>query len=823
MLTFGAVCLMTVIVSVITSIIWFKEKNIIESAVMGIILFFCTYITGSIALFVIDRFSLFRAICAAFIINIVLLLITVKFRKTKPFTLNSIFRCNMSLKDVLIPVIVALLALPLVSEKNELFGMGQDQGVYQIQAICFMNNNNDRQKDFSEFHKLETQEERESFEYFVKNALRGYDIPNENYPDTVYDRNVSKVSGIIHGIPTFSAMLAMWGTLFGMSNMFGIESLFYVLMIFLIFFVCRNLKLKKGASLCACAVAAAAPVIIWTAKSSLTEMFLTLLPLIFIYFISDEENPNTKWLSVTAIIIFGFYHVSIYTMIPMFFIIYGGLYFFTREKQFAILMPATSLIYLISFFVMKQVQPLYTMNNYSPVFALGIDQHSVTAAVIVFCIALIIASAIYIMLVSKSNKNFDKTSFNQKAAECRWFRILMTMLIILPVVCITVKALFKYDLWDEANHITLLGFIGNAGIIMIPLAMFAAVVFVKHCIEKNSRLVLFLMFFYCILIYSLFLRYELQYYYYYSRYLGPFIPVAVLFAVMILDRFENKLIYPTAIAGLLFVAPYDRYLMNHKDDTRMEWSVLEDIADITSEGDCLLIDRSYMDHLWLPLKNITNADIYPYEDDLENHFRTMSYRYDRILFVTEKQIDSEDFSPLYMNRINHIEDDLTKVGKIIPMSEKFLETIDEIYVYSYDRYQFKYSAAKDYYKFDGVSALEGDFCWTDEENAVIECGLYPDDYNVTLSFGGVVPLQLIGKDSLDVTLIVNGEIVGTETINNENNGKSLSFSINEELIDDGINYIELETEIWNASDVNPADSRTLGIPIKSLSFSAGAN
>lgn len=821
--SFAIVCLSAAIISVAASIIWFKEKNIIESTVMGIVIFFCTYVVGSMGLFVIDSFSLFRAAGVTLILDAVILAAAVFLRRSGPFSIKKLFRCDMSLKDMLIPIIVCLLALPFVSVKNELFGMGQDQGVYQIQAIAFMNDDNARQKDFSEFHKLDTQEERDSFEYFVKNALRGYDIPNEQFPDTVYDRNVSEVSGIFHGIPTFAAMLAMWGTIFGMENMIDIETVFYLLMIFMVYFICRNLKLKNSSAVCACIAAASAPVVIWTAKASLTEMFLTLIPLIFAYFMTDDENPRTKWLSLAAVVVFGCYHVSIYTMIPMFFIIYGGMYFFTREKQYAVLMPAVSAVYLLSFLAMRQVQPVYTLNNYSPVFALGIDQSTVSGFVFALCAALIVVSAVFVFIVSRTNKKFDKSSFNRKAAECRWFRAVMILLIVAPCAYIVVKAFFKYETPGMANRLTIVGFIGNAGIILLPLAFIAAVVFVKHSIEKNSRLVMFLMFFYCILVYSSFLRYDIQYYYYYSRYIGPFIPVAVLFAVMALDRFGGKLMYPAVLAGLAFVAPYDSYLMSHKDDTRMEWSVLEDIADIASEGDCVLIDRKYMDHLWLPLRSITEANVYPQEDEFEEQFASMSRKYGRVLFVTDQEMDSEDFSPVYVNIINHSEDDTMNVGRLVPMSKKFWETTDNIYVYTYDKYQFSYTAAKDYRKFSGVSALEGEFCWTSEEAAVLDCGLYPDDYRMTVSFGCGIPFEQLGIEEFDVTVFINGEKAGTETVNSGNNGADIAFDIAGELILDGSNEVTLETGLWSAAEINPEDERMLGIPLKSVVFSLSEN
>lgn len=100
----------------------------------------------------------------------------------------------------------------LVAVKHGFFGMGQDEGVYQTVAINLMNGITDRQQDFAEYH-LVSPEQQGTFAENVYHRLIGYDIGNTSYPETVYDNNVSPVSGIYHGIPTYASILAMWGTI----------------------------------------------------------------------------------------------------------------------------------------------------------------------------------------------------------------------------------------------------------------------------------------------------------------------------------------------------------------------------------------------------------------------------------------------------------------------------------------------------------------------------------------------------------------------------------------------------------------------------------
>ena len=237
--SFLILAVLTLLLCFGTCSIAFKGANFVYTAVMSVVMFFCSHIVSTMGLFLIDSYSLFRGMAGTFLISFICLAVMmfINIRKS-----GKLFEYSFDMRSVIIPVIVALMALPLTATKNELFGMGQDEGVYQCVAINFMNGIDSRQQDFEEYHMLESDSEREAFKNSVRGKLAGYDIPSEIYPDTVYDRNVSEVSGIYHGIPTYPALLAMWGQLFGMENMMDIETVFYILTIFLVSFVCTNLR-----------------------------------------------------------------------------------------------------------------------------------------------------------------------------------------------------------------------------------------------------------------------------------------------------------------------------------------------------------------------------------------------------------------------------------------------------------------------------------------------------------------------------------------------------------------------------------------------------
>ena len=152
------------------------------------------------------------------------------------------------------------------------------------------------------------------------------------------------------------------------------------------------------------------------------------------------------------------------------------------------------------------------------------------------------------------------------------------------------------------------------------------------------------------------------------------------------------------------------------------------------------------------------------------------------------------------------------------MPRHFYETTEEIRLFSYDKYRFVYTAAGDYGKMSGVSALESYFCWTDSDEAQVECGLYPGDYDITMELGCGLPLEQIGTDSVEVKLFLNGRELGSDSITAANNGQPLHFTVKEEQIRDGENILEISSPLWSASLSNPNDGRQLGIPLRSVRF-----
>ncbi len=551
---------------------------------LGIIWFFSSHILTSFALFLIDKYTIERTAILTLLLDLFILTLVIFHRKTKPFSLKGLFKCDLSLKPVLIPTLICIFAIPFTLLKHEFFGMGQDQGVYQTQAVMFINGDTHKQKDFKEYHTITDTEEQNGFIYEVR-RLGGYDIQSRNYPKTSYNYEISPVSGIIHGIPTHSAILALWGSLFGIEHMADVETIFYLCLIFLVWCICRNLKLKPISCAIASITTALAPVVIWVSKSSLTEIYLSLLPALFIYILTDRYNKNERWLSILPIILFGCFHVSIYTMLPIFLMVYAILYFTSRKRQFAILLPLTVLVYLASYFGMRHIQPMYTIKNYRSVFCKYINVMNITNTVVIVCTILLLLIFIYIYLINRLHKKQVTVNFNELLSSSKLARISVVVLLLLLLLYIAYKSINSFSAWNQFNHLTILGFITNTGIVIMPIAFIISLFKMKYILKSNSRIVITLMFFYCILVYSAFLRFGIQYYYYYSRYLAPFIPIAVIFGVMVLNKFARRTMIVASV--ILIIMGFQAVTMGLLGDTiAANRKILEDVQYRVRKMEC---------------------------------------------------------------------------------------------------------------------------------------------------------------------------------------------------------------------------------------------
>ena len=289
------------------------------------------YIISSAIFVAMDKFTINNACMLAMSISVCM------------FGLGLVFKCypkvDISLKSIadwLIPIAIFAAFAILFGERFGYFGMGQDEGVYQVKALAYLNGHFENVYTYPGVEHLSGNVFTDAVGTLDKNVLGYYRLSDDS------------TNAVIHGVNTYPALLAWWGSMFGAANMGGINLGLMFASIVLVYQICRKLSAGVILSTGIAVTFSISPVLVWVNKSTLTESVLIMLMLYFAYMVicgikRDEDTYNglvfdddegrqniVKLLSTLPIGAFCFFHISIYTILPMFFMIFIVLYIYVK-------------------------------------------------------------------------------------------------------------------------------------------------------------------------------------------------------------------------------------------------------------------------------------------------------------------------------------------------------------------------------------------------------------------------------------------------------------------------------------------------------------
>lgn len=809
----GLVTLLGFIAMLIGIMLYYKKVNIVKALMISVFLYFSEFVVVSGFFFWIDLFKFKFVLPVILIINSIIIVLLRKNYKD--------IHIDYNIKQYIVPLLIICCIIPVTASKFELHGMGQDEGVYQIKAIALMTGNSKRQLDFAEYEKLNDENLKEEYRYIVKNRLAGFDNYDWEKPTLSKDNELSDVSGIFHGIPTFPALLALWGKIFGMKNMQGIQSIFLFLSILFVWFIGENLKLKVQSKLLSTLIFAISPVVLWVSKSSLSEMFLALIVCSWIYYLTEEKDKNSVYFSALSIVIFSFYHVTIYTMMPIIIGVYIIRYLFTTDKKEILSGQFAIIGFMMGYTMMMFTSPTYTSNNtrkpiekFLPMIT---DSMLLPIIYIVSIFTIIVLFLLYILY----NKKLIYIS--KKKLEKYLPKINVTLIIL--IVIKIVKSAISYGKENNSmlialKNINIMGYVWASGILLIPIILYFITFKINNILWEKQKCVLYVMFLYCILIYSAVLRTDLKYYYYYSRYLIPYIPIITLLCSIFINNINKKIIYILCVVIACIYMPFNYVLSNQLDDTRMRWEILNEITEDITDKDIVLIEdgsdefRSIIQTLALPIKYITGADVYFVFQGKEKLINDLLSQGNKIYYVTDKEkVDENIFGIKYKNCV-HVSDDYQAFHtSLIPYPLEFSKTDYNIHVYK-STLELKYNIQDDSKDIisEGFGTVENDFMWSYNRETNIVCKVHKDDYTLKLKLG---PGSLI---DINLGLKVNGVHIGTKSIKSGSNNIEVKYDIPKEILNEGENNITLESNLWSPKDFGSEDSRNLGFSLRELEF-----
>ena len=650
--------LVTLICAFLFVTILLQKAELFKVITFGSAMFFSFYIIASGLLIWIDKFDILKTLMISFALEFfcVLCIILVEKKRIKSIVAS--------------PVISAIsiglvLAFGFLSEMNKegLYPAGQDQGLYQFKAILYISGDYRNINSFDEYEFLNGDEEK--FKYFkLLKDMVGVELiksPTSPIPDyygppeiTINDVNVNDegmTDYILHGIATFPALLALWGKMFGITNMTGILTVIYVISILGVWFICDNLGLKKTSSTVAAIIYGLCPIVLWCSTVTLTEVGLGLILILFLGIVTEKRKKKIYFWSIIPVSAFCFYHILIITMLPFFIIFYFLMYLFTSGKKILVAMCIVAFSYICGINMMNTYNEQYLQKNTWTLVAktgglMNFDNYmyiySLWPIIVVFFLLVIALILKRTGLKSKFLKSL-KIKTNKGTIWARIF--VVCMIVIFTVLAIlTYKRVIVEDV--APSHFAFFGIEAVTGYFILPLAILYIIFFVKDYFKDIRKLSLVSSFFYFILVYAILMRPDIDYYYYYFRYYEPYMVITIVLGMMLLDKIGGCFTIVIGVASVWLMISQNQLLFRLPDRTYADFTSLESIASCVGKRDVVLMkDDEYTvtDLFMIPIKAVTGATIFLYdEDNIDNQLDELGGMYDNIFCLTYDYSHGDD-------------------------------------------------------------------------------------------------------------------------------------------------------------------------------------
>ena len=724
--------------------------------------FLLGYIISTVPLFVFDCFSVMSSLVVELIATCFVLWL-IKKRKIK------YSHIDWSLDKQRIIILLLVIAGLLSWHNFGYFGMGQDQGVYQVKAINLIYGETDRVFHFDEYEGLNTREKMNFTESAI-NQLRGLD----NIDKTIEESSVlpkltgteiadhEAPDGIFHGIPTFPAALALFGTVFGIERMAYFQTVVFMLTIGILWLTGENLELKTSTKTLICLIYLLSPEVLWVSKSTLIEGCLGLIITLFLFFLT-ERVIERRWWSSFIVLAISVFHVSIYVMIPMFFTLYTILYLWEGDRQYIKALVVSAVSFMIGFSFMVIVAPRYSIRNTQQIWVGPINLFNIYP--ILMCLGL--AGLVLAFLLRKIPVNGAFQRWVHSSGFSMFFRGIILFLLALSVVT-TIKQISKTDLESGIVRNGLYNMIWMSGLITLPLTIGYMLYKPQKVLNNGLEVGLTFIFDYAILLMCSFMKADISFCYYYGRYLAPYIPIICIVGGRIWNCFSDRTIITGSLAGLLML-PFDGVLVTQDDDTRSSYDAISRITDAITikknENMAVIIDPA--DLFYLPVRAITGDDCYFAEENLDEQEQRLSQQYDYVCLVTTKDLnDREELTSLA--EVVSMDDNVSNRVKYCPFPVSFPRSSNQYHVYD-SLYTRNYNAEQLYttgtYQNNGSILLKreeiqfGPYIELDGGKYLVEYtgeNLDRLEYRVTANRGTtVIPCQPTMKSSERSVLYLN--------------------------------------------------------------------
>jgi len=624
--------------------------TVIRNVAIGTAFYLFAFMIVSLILFTLGMYGIYIANSITAIIALVTILSIFFFKYKKVSVIRQIEFVGYAPIALIIVLIIGLL---FTIQKFEIFGMGQDQGVYQINAMLMSEGLNDSIIPIKEYDLMTNDEDRELFLRFTETqelAAGGfYPISQNDNRGTIPQGAFPVNSAMFHGLPNLPAVLSITGRIFGTEHIMIGLTLPYLISIVLIFLTLNvNLELKKSTSAIGALIFALCPFVLWTSKASLTEIYLAMMIAMFCFYLTDKERTSSflLWIPVSA---FAFFHVSVYALMPMFIVLFIGMALYKRSKGALVSGIISVITYCAGYVVMTHVAPSYTFTNYRNIirivngfgFSFGRDtsQYPFIFAVCIIALFVLLLTYLYVFKFNRKVPNIKKVLpyiFMIVCVYCAyriiniWFTVAGAPV---PEVHTNMNLHHGVGRIDSIPNLRIFSVFFGTGFIF--LGIICVSIFLKNkAIFSGKAASLAFLFLYCVIIMNSIIMPEISYYYYYTRYSVPYIPIIALMSAVVIDNYKPVFKTVVAAVGILIMLPFSVTLALSNDISFMEIKsqrkVME-IVDNWEEGSIILLDLEQRRFFLNDISNSTDKYAFSYYNF--NHFNDLSFIENRRIYT----------------------------------------------------------------------------------------------------------------------------------------------------------------------------------------------
>lgn len=685
---------MDIALLLIVAAVLFRPADWVKVSVLAVSAFCLLYVICSGLLFWIDQFSFKRALAGVFVLSAA---------GAVCGTLTEL-KAKRSLLDILpvrptdvLPFVLAVVTLFMTAEKFELYHNGQDQGLYQAEAIELYMGNFEVVHSFEEFQILEREEDIEAYREMLRSTILGYYPLSGDYASAWSDRGkqIDVTSGMYHGVQTFPAILALGGRLFGLENMMQVQTVFLICSVLLIYYMLRNMGLSRFKSVAALSVFALSPLVLWISKTSFTEMILTLCYSLYLFLLTEQDTPQKRLLLSLPLVGFCFVHVSALLLYPVFLLAFVMLYLHSGKREYLWANVIMAVGLFAGYTMMGTIAPKYFFDNLRRLyFGSLITRENILYWVYAGALFTALVPLLLLPRLKNGQALYQKILSLRKAIP--WIIALCGLVMLYRVIVTGYfteppgKNIYQWygtGFINALGHTSFLAFcMATGGGVLIMLLWHVASQKKDELWSSPNKVVIWMLFLYCVLLQGTFFRPIVWYYYYYSRYLVFYIPIIAAAFGILLSELKNIKPWIAWSVSVALMLMFDAPLLTHQDLTTMEWENVFEVQALIPGDAAVVLSHDAAQYMGPQIRALTGAAIFPAFEDLEREFELLEKHYPYVYFLnmpngpTPDYVTEGPFRIIYKDRTAHNEKGIT-MEWYFPIDYPESNRVIEIYRY----------------------------------------------------------------------------------------------------------------------------------------------